>query len=470
MRDANETDELLSDVARRAARYLDGLRTRRVAPDASALKALATLDEPLPSTGCAPRDVIALLDGTGSPATVATAGPRYFGFVIGGSFPVATASNWLVTAWDQCAGLTAMSPVSSRIETVTARWISELLQLPQGTAVGFVTGSTTAHTTALLAARRALYLKVGWDVDRKGLVGAPPITVVATEDVHGSVVKALGVIGLGRDSVVLVSVDGQGRMEVSRVPPLGPLTILIAQAGNVNSGSFDDLAALAQLAADSEAWFHVDGAFGAWARLSPTHEHLVRGLERADSMATSAHKLLNVPYDSAIVTCRHPRIIEDALSMRTVYALDSSEREPNHFTLEGSRRARGIDIWAVLKCLGSRGLSAHIEACCANARTFAEVLAEGGIRILNDVVFNQVLFDLGQAEERDRTLSLIQADGTCWVGPTAWRGVPACRASFCGWSTTVEDAMRSAEAVLRVRNTDASSNSFGKVPSVPHTK
>jgi glutamate/tyrosine decarboxylase-like PLP-dependent enzyme len=456
MRDANETDALFSDVARRAGRYIDGLRTRRVAPDVSALKALATLDEPLPSGGCAPRDVIALLDGTGSPATVATAGPRYFGFVIGGSFPVATASNWLVTAWDQCAGLTAMSPVSSQIETITARWIAELLRLPADTAVGFVTGSTTAHITALLAARHALYLKAGWDVDRKGLVGAPPITVVATEDVHGSVVKALGVIGLGRDTVIPVPVDAQGRMQVSRVPPLGPATVLVAQAGNVNSGSFDDLTALADLAAAGDAWFHVDGAIGAWARVSPMYEHLVHGLERADSMTTSAHKLLNVPYDSALVTCRRPRMIEDALSMRTVYAVDSQEREPNHFTLEGSRRARGTDIWAVLKCLGSGGLRAHIETCCANARRFAEALAQGGIRILNDVVFNQVLFDLGQAEERDRTLSLIRAEGTCWVGPTVWRGAAACRASFCGWSTTLEDAERSAEAVLRVRNAVAS--------------
>jgi len=459
MSEANETDELLSDAARRAARYLEGLRTRRVAPDASALKALATFDEPLPGAGCAPREVIALLDRTGSPATVATAGPRYFGFVIGGSFPVATASNWLATAWDQCAGLTAMSPVSSRIESVTARWISELLQLPHDTAVGFVTGSTTAHATALLAARRALYLKVGWDVEQKGLIGAPPITVVATEDLHGSVVKALGVIGLGRDRVIRVPVDPQGRIQVSRVPPLGPATILVAQAGNVNSGSFDDLVPLAELAAESDAWFHVDGAFGAWARTSPTYEHLVRGLERADSMTTSAHKLLNVPYDSAIVTCRHTRMIEDALSMRTVYAVDSRDREPNHFTLEGSRRARGVDIWAVLKCLGLRGLRAHIEACCANARIFSDALARGGIRILNDVVFNQVLFDLGQADERDRTLSLIQAEGTCWVGPTVWRGAPACRASFCGWSTTLEDAERSAETVLRVRNASVSGHS-----------
>ena len=334
-----------------------------------------------------------------------------------------------------------------------------MLRLPHDTAVGFVTGSTTAHTTALLAARRALYLKVDWDVDRKGLVGAPPIAVVATEDVHGSVVKAMGVIGLGRDKVILVPVDGQGRMQVSRVPPLGPATILIAQAGNVNSGSFDDLAALADLAAESDAWFHVDGAFGTWARVSPKYEHLVLGLERADSMTTSAHKLLNVPYDSAIVTCRHPRMIEDALSMRTVYTVDSREREPNHFTLEGSRRARGADIWAVLKCLGSRDLSAHIETCCANARRFAEALAGGGIRILNDVVFNQVLFELGQAEERDRILSSTQAEGTCWVGPTVWRGAPACRASFCGWSTTPEDAERSAEAILRVRNCRASSHS-----------
>ena len=341
-----------------------------------------------------------------------------------------------------------MSPVASKIEAVAARWITELLCLPRETAVGFVTASTTAHTAALLGARRAVYEKAGWDVERRGLVGAPPITVVATDDLHASVLKALGIIGLGRDTVIRVPVDGEGRMRIGRVPPLDPSTILIAQAGNVNSGSFDDLSALADLAERSGAWLHVDGAFGAWARTSPKYAHLVSGLERADSLATSAHKLMNVPYDSAIVTCRNAAVMEGALSITTSYAVHSDEREPNHFTLEGSRRARGIDIWAVLKCLGSTGFG----ACCANARRFAEGLARGGVRVLNDVVYNQVLFDLGPAPERDQLLAEIQAGGTCWVGPTVWRRAPACRASFCGWSTTLEDAERSAEAVGKGRD------------------
>ncbi len=447
----NELGELLTDAARRAVAYLDTLRDRRVAPDESALRGLTDFDEPLPIDGCAARDVIALLDRVGSPATVASAGPRYFGFVLGGSFPVATASNWLVTAWDQCAGTTAMSPTASKIEAVAAKWVSELLRLPKDTAVGFVTGSTAAHVTALVAARRAVYQKVGWDVDRRGLVGAPRITVVATDDLHGSVLKALGIIGLGRDMVIRVPVDGEGRMVVGRLPSLDPSTILIAQAGNVNSGSFDDLGALAERARSAGAWLHVDGAFGVWARTSPKYAHLVTGLERADSIATSAHKLMNVPYDSAIVTCRDSGVIEEALSITTSYAVQSGEREPNHFTPEGSRRARGIDIWAVLKCLGASGFGAHIESCCANARRFAEILAMGGIRILNDVVYNQVLFDLGPDPRRKTVLTLIQAEGTCWIGPTVWQGAPACRASFCGWSTTTEDSRRSAEAVLKAR-------------------
>ena len=233
-----------------------------------------------------------------------------------------------------------MSPAASKFEAVAAKWITELLRLPTDTGIGFVTGSTAAHTTALLAARRAVYQKVGWDVDRQGLQGAPNITVVATDDLHASVLKALGIVGLGRDTVIRVPVDGEGRMVIGRVPALGPSTILIAQAGNVNSGSFDDVRALADLAQRAGAWLHLDGAFGVWARTSPKFTHLITGLERADSIATSAHKLMNAPYDSAIVTCRDARTIEDALSITTAYAIQSGEREPNHFTPEGSRRAR----------------------------------------------------------------------------------------------------------------------------------
>jgi glutamate/tyrosine decarboxylase-like PLP-dependent enzyme len=441
-------------AADHAVRYLDWLPERRVAPDATAVEALKAFDEPMPKSGCAATAVINQLDALGSPATIASAGPRYFGFVIGGAHPVSVASNWLATAWDQNAGLIAMSPIAAKLEAVAARWLVELLRLPEETAVGFVTGSTTAHMTALLAARRAILAKQGWDVEQRGLMGAPGIRVVATADVHSSVTKALGMIGLGREAVIAAPVDEQGRIVVSQLPAVDASTILIVQAANVNSGSFDDIAALAAIADREDAWLHVDAAFGAWARVSPKFSKLIEGLERADSMAASAHKMLNVPYDSAIVTCRDPNVIRAAMGITTSYAVLSGGREPNHFTPEGSRRARGIDIWALLKTLGSDGLGNLVESCCANAATFADALRKGGIEVLANVVYNQVLFSLGAAELRDRRLAAVQKDGTCWIGPAQWRGAPGCRASFCGWLTTLEDARVSAEAILRaVRET-----------------
>lgn len=426
-----------------------------MAPAPAAVSALDAFDEPLPAAGCPPSAVIDQLDAIGSPATVASAGPRYFGFVTGGTFPVSIASNWLATAWDQNAGLVAMSPIAAKLEAVAARWLVQLLKLSEETAVGFVTGSTTAHMTALLAARHAILAKRGWDVEKKGLSGAPSIRVVATADLHSSVLKALGMIGLGRETVVPIPVDEQGKIVVSRIPAVDSSTILIAQAANVNSGSFDDIAALAAIAARNDAWLHVDAAFGAWARTSPTLARHVDGLERAHSMAISAHKMLNVPYDSAIVTCRDPGSMTSAMGMTTSYSVLSGGREPNHFTPEGSRRARGIDIWAVLKSLGSEGVRGLVESCCANATTFADTLRKGGVRVLTDVAYNQVLFDLGATELRDRRLAAIQRDGTCWVGPAVWQGSAACRASFVGWSTTLEDARLSAEAILRaIRETN----------------
>ena len=450
MPQAENADALLRLAADHAARYLRELPNRPVAPDGAALEALKAFDEALPKSGCTPTDVVNQLDAVGSPATVASAGPRYFGFIIGGALPVSVASNWLATAWDQNAGLAAMSPVAAKLEEVASRWLVELLRLPSETAVGFVTGSTTAHMTALLAARRALLAKRGWDVERKGLSNAPTIRVVATADVHSSVLKALGMIGLGRDAVEAAPVDEQGRIIVSELPKVDAETILIAQAANVNSGSFDDLARLADIANRNDAWLHVDAAFGAWARASPKFAPHVEGLDRADSMASSAHKMLNVPYDSAIVTCKDASAMRGAMGITTSYSVLSGGREPNHFTPEGSRRARGIDIWAVLKSLGSDGVRQIVESCCANASTFADVLRNGGVKVLADVAYNQVLFDLGPAELRDRRLAAIQRDGTCWVGPTVWRGAPACRASFCSWSTTLDDARISAEAILRL--------------------
>jgi glutamate/tyrosine decarboxylase-like PLP-dependent enzyme len=447
---SNEFEPLLRLAADRAMRYVADLPDRGVSPEASAVENLKAFDEPTPKTGAAPAQVIDQLDRFGSPATVASAGPRYLGFVIGGTYPVSVASNWIATAWDQNAGLAAMSPVAAKLEEVAARWLIEMLRLPQETGVGFVTGSTTAHMTALLAARRAILAKQGWDAEQKGLIGAPGIRVVATADVHSSVLKALGMIGLGREAVVPAAVDDQGRIVVSRLPGVDAATIFIAQAANVNSGSFDDISALADIAERHNAWLHVDAAFGAWARVSPKFAPYVEGMERADSMVASTHKMLNVPYDSAIVTCRDSTVMRGAMGITTSYSILSGGREPNHFTPEGSRRARGIDIWAVLKTIGSDGLAALVESCCANATMFADVLRRGGIELVAEVSYNQVLFSLGPVERRDRRLAAIQRDGTCWVGPAVWRGLPVCRASFCGWSTTLDDARISAEAILRV--------------------
>jgi glutamate/tyrosine decarboxylase-like PLP-dependent enzyme len=444
------TKEMLDDVMLRIGSHYSGLENRPVAPTDAAIDGLSEFDERLPLHGVGIEATIEMLDRVGSPATVATAGPRYFGFVIGGTFPVSVASNWLSTAWDQCSGSIAMSPVAAKVEAISAAWVCDLLGVPSSSAVGFVTGSTAAHVASLLAARRNRYARIGWDVDRRGLAGAPPLAIVATADMHASVVKALGMVGFGRDNVVRVPVDDQGRMDVSQIPIIDDSTIVICQAGNVNSGAFDAIEKIADLVESSGAWLHVDGAFGALARASARYQHLAAGLERADSVSCSAHKLFNVPYDSAIAICRHAADMEGALSVETSYAVKSGGREPNHFTLEGSRRARGIDIWAVLKCLGKQGFAAHVDSCCANAQKFASILSAGGLPILNEVVFNQVLIDFGDMDRRDRLLRTIQADGTCWLGPSLWRGKPVCRASFSNWSTSLEDVEQSARAILRI--------------------
>jgi glutamate/tyrosine decarboxylase-like PLP-dependent enzyme len=440
--------DILIDVSSRARDYLNSLPNRSVFPAREAIEALAQFDEPLPMKGAGLETTIDTLDRIGSPATVATAGARYFGFVIGGSFPVALASNWLATAWDQCAGAVAMSPVAAKIEAVAAKWVCDLLGIPQPAAVGFTTGSTTAHVASLLAARRNRYAKLSWNVDDFGLAGAPPISIVATADLHASVSKALGIIGFGRKNIRLVPVDDQGKMDIQKIGPVEKGSIIIGQAGNVNSGAFDPIEEIAMIARDNDAWFHVDGAFGALARTSARYHHLVSGLEYADSIACSAHKLFNVPYDSALAICRHPLDLGGALSIETSYAVKSQEREPNHFTLEGSRRARGIDIWAVLKSLGTQGFADCIERCCANAKNFARLLQAGGVRIINEVAFNQVLMDFGEKPTRDRILAAIQAEGTCWIGPAQWRGKPVARASFVNWSTTQADVKASADAIL----------------------
>jgi glutamate/tyrosine decarboxylase-like PLP-dependent enzyme len=441
---------LLKAAAERSIRYLEGLGTQDVAPSPEAINHVSQLDEALPDHPTDPETVLGLLDDIGSPATVTTAGGRYFGFVIGGSLPATLAANWLAGAWDQNAGLDVSSPVAAALEQVALRWLLDVLSLPAEAGGGFVTGATMANFTALAAARHAILQKLGWNVEAQGLFGAPPVTVVVGEEVHVSVLKALSLLGLGRDRVVRVPVDGQGRMRADALPDLSSSTIICIQAGNVNTGAFDPAREICAAAHQAGAWVHVDGAFGLWAATAPERAHLSSGVEEADSWATDAHKWLNVPYDSGIAFCRNPEYLRAAMSTSAAYLVQDGIREPYQYTPEMSRRARGIEIWAALRSLGRSGLADLIERTCRYASRFAAGLSEAGYRILNEVVLNQVLVSFGDDETTRRVIAGVQADGTCWCGGTVWQDHTAMRISVSSWATTEADVERSLAAMLRI--------------------
>lgn len=443
--------DLLQDIADRASNYLANLDTRRVFPDTAAIAQLSVFNEPLPDQPTNPAEILAMLDEFGSPAAVASAGGRYFGFVTGGTLPACLAVNWLAGAWDQMAGLRAASPVAAAVEEVALRWLLDVLNLPSDAAAGFVTGATMANFTGLAAARHAVLAKIGWDVGGQGLFGAPPITVIVGEEVHVSLLKALSMLGLGRERVVRVPVDGQGRMRAEALPAMSGPTIVCIQAGNVNTGAFDPAQEICAAAHEAGAWVHVDGAFGLWAAAAPTLAHLAVGVHEADSWATDAHKWLNVPYDSGLVFCRDPQHLRAAMATTAAaYLVVEEQREPMHYTPESSRRGRGLEVWAALRSLGRSGLAAMIEACCRHARRFAEGLHEAGFEILNEVNLNQVLVSFGDAERTKRVITAVQTDGTCWCGGTVWQGQTAMRISVSSWATTEEDVERSLAAIVRM--------------------
>jgi glutamate/tyrosine decarboxylase-like PLP-dependent enzyme len=450
------TRELLEDAASRGIRYLEELSARGVFPPASALQRLEKLGGPVPTEPRDCADVLALLDEVGSPATVATAGPRYFGFVTGGALPATVAANWLAGAWDQCAGLEVLSPVSAALEEIALRWLVEILGLPAGTGGGFVTGATTANFSALAAARHAVLESAGWDVEANGLFGAPPITVIVGEEVHVSLLKALAMLGLGRNRIARVSVDEQGRMREDGLPNIAGPAIVCMQAGNVNSGAFDPVGEICGSAHAAGAWVHVDGAFGLWAAAVPSLAHLAAGVEQADSWATDAHKWLNVPYDCGIALVREPRHLQAAMSVHAAYLVRGEKREPNQFTPELSRRPRGVEVWAALRSLGRVGLSELIERNCRGAARFAEGLKAAGYEILNDVALNQVLVSFGGDETTRRVIAAVQEDGTCWCGGTVWHGRAAMRIGVSSWATTDENVEQSLAAIIRVAEKERS--------------
>jgi glutamate/tyrosine decarboxylase-like PLP-dependent enzyme len=442
--------KLLNDAAERASRYLEEIQHRHVAPSATAVRDLNALLEPFPENATAPADVLAMLDRLGSPATMGMAGPRFFGWVIGGSLPASLAANWLAGAWDQNAGLFVSTPIATVLEEVTLRWLADALALPPGCGAGFVTGATVANFTALAAARYEVLRRAGWDVGARGLFGAPEIQVVLGEEAHPSVFKSLGLLGLGRDRVARVPVNEQGRMRADALPRLTAPSIVCVQAGNVNTGAFDPMAEICARAHAAGAWVHVDGAFGLWAAASPQYGHLVAGVGDADSWATDAHKWLNVPYDSGLALVRDPAILRAAMSLTAAYLPQGEHREPSQYVPELSRRARGVEIWAAMKSLGRTGLAELIERCCACASRFAAGLESAGFEILNDVVLNQVLVSFGEPEVTRRVIEGVVEEGTCWVGGTVWQGKTAMRISVSSWATTFDDVDRSVAAMVRV--------------------
>jgi glutamate/tyrosine decarboxylase-like PLP-dependent enzyme len=410
------TEQLLTDVAQRATRYIDELPMRRVAPTAEDIERLQ----------------------------------GYFGFVIGGVLPATLAANWLAGAWDQNVALRVMSPIAAKLEDIVLDWLRELFGLPDGCGAGFVTGATMANFTCLAAARSALLRRVGWNVEEQGLFGAPEIKVVVGAEVHISVLKALSMLGLGKSRVISVPADSQGRMRADSLPDLDARSLVCIQAGNVNTGSFDPADKICRIAHESGAWVHVDGAFGMWAAAAPQRAHLFQGFSDADSWATDCHKWLNVPYDSGIAFVRDSQHLRDAMEISAAYLHAGGSRQPAHYTPDASRRSRGIEIWAALKSLGRSGLAQMIERDCRLATRFAEGLSQAGYRVLNDVVLNQVLVSFGDADLNQQIISAIQQDGTCWCGGTEWQGKSAMRISVSCWATTEQDVDQSLAAIFRI--------------------
>ena len=450
MTDIEQERLVFERAASHATTYLAGIRSRVVAPADEAVTRLRSFATEAPEEPMDPVDVIDLLDAVGSPATVANAGGRYFGFVNGGALPAARAAAVLAAAWDQNAAMRVMSPVAAALEDVTIGWMIALLGLPAGSGCGFVTGATVANVTCLAAARHALLARHGWDVEAAGLFGAPPITVVLGDEAHVSVRKALAILGLGRDRVVVVPADGQGRLDARQLPALDRSTIVCLQAGNVNTGAFDPFGDVCAAARASGAWVHVDGAFGLWALASRAYDTLTRGAADADSWATDAHKWLNVPYDCGLAFVRDADALRSAMSMQAAYLTAGHAREPMHWTPDASRRARGVEVWAALRSLGRRGLIDLMDRTCRHARRFAGALRAAGHEVRNDVVLNQVLVSFGDDATTTRVIEGVQRDRTCWCGATIWKGRAAMRISVSSWATTDEDVDLSVAAILRI--------------------
>ncbi|MGH3457141.1 pyridoxal phosphate-dependent decarboxylase family protein, partial [Aeromicrobium sp.] len=391
------------------------------------------------------------------PGLVATPGPRFFGFVIGGSLPSAAAADILATGWDQCAFNGVLSPAAMAAERVAGDWAKELLGIPMGASVGFVTGAQEANTVGLAAARHHLLAEREWDVEEDGLAAAPRVRVVAGEERHATIDRSLRLLGLGNRSVVPVRADANGAIDVEHLGEVltddpDSATIVCLQSGNVNTGACDDLETASALVHELGGWVHVDGAFGLWAAVAPRLQHLTRGIELADSWGCDAHKWLNVPYDSGLVFVSRPDVHVAAASYTAAYLTGSGSGTPAgaDLVLQSSRRARGFAVWAAIRELGRSGVADLVERTCHLAKRFADQLREAGAEIGNDVVLNQVLVRFGDDETTDAVVDGVQRDATCWMGGTTWRGRRYMRISVSNHSTTEADVDASVAAILGV--------------------
>jgi glutamate/tyrosine decarboxylase-like PLP-dependent enzyme len=451
-----EVDDLFVQAARIAAGYRSGVADRPVGAREDREQLRVRFGGSLPVPSSPPAAVLDQLVAAAEPGLVHTAGPRFFGFVIGGSLPIGVAAEMVASGWDQCAYNPVLSPAAAVAEEVAGGWLKELLGLPPTASVGFVTGGQEANTVGLAAGRHHVLAAAGWDVEERGLLGAPPIRVVAGAERHATIDRALQLLGLGRAALQPVGVDGNGAIALDALRDglaegAGGPTIVCLQAGNVNTGACDPLGEAIDLAHDHGAWVHVDGAFGLWAAASPRTRGLVEGGERADSWGCDGHKWLNLPYDSGFAFCAHPATHAAAVRYSAPYLTGSGgpDLAMSDFTLQSSRRARGFATWATLRQLGREGVAELVDHICALARRFAEALAAGGARIANDVVLNQILVDFGDDATNDRVVAAVQLDGTCWLAATDWQDRRLVRVSISSWATTDADVDGAAEAILR---------------------
>ena len=442
------------DQARNYAfEYADQIDKMDVFPSEENLKNLDTFDEPIPENAGTAEDLIAQLHQYGSPATTAQTGGRYFGFVNGGALPVSVAVKWLSDFWDQNGGLYVISPINAKLEAVCENWLREIFELPKETVAGFVSGTSMANFCAIVAARFRLLKNLGWDVNEKGLNGAPKIRIVTHLQIHSAIKKGLAMAGFGKDNIEWIEADDQGRMIVDKLPELDNRTLLILQAGNANTGSFDDFSTLCTKANEAGAWVHIDGAFGLWAHATKSLSHLTKGMNLATSWATDGHKTLNTPYDSAVILCKDSEALISALQATGEYIIYNDEqKDPMLCTPEMSKRSRAIELWATMKYLGKSGMDELVTGLHLRAKQLETGLRNNGFTILNEVVFNQVLVRCENSKMTKAALLKIQKSGEVWCGGSTWNGEAAIRVSVCSWATTEEDIRRTIGVFAKAKN------------------